>query len=132
MRLAALLTCIALVLAMVPAYVFAQDGPDVYISGSTAGAVSNPKKPADKKWLTGNVLTGLERGVYDYISGEIQKIARGQRSSTEIQIPVSQLNIQLTYTAQDLGVDYIWSGDWNPAAVEAIDSMLSCNIDLLL
>ncbi|MCR4776757.1 MAG: hypothetical protein K5869_10325 [Saccharofermentans sp.] len=53
---------------------------------------------------------GLE--IYTYLRGEIEKIAAGEESSTELSLP------DITYSAEDLGVENIYNAGFNTAAAQ--------------
>ena len=81
---------------------------------------------------TGDQLTGQDRVIYDALKAAALEIADGQRDSTIVEIPLSELGIDAgkQYTAEDLGLDYIYrrvngTGEWNPAIEDAVNSMLS-------
>ena len=81
---------------------------------------------------TGDQLTGQDRVIYDALKAAALEIADGQRDSAIVEIPLSELGIDAgkQYTAEDLGLDYIYrrvngTGEWNPAVGDAVNSMLS-------
>ena len=81
---------------------------------------------------TGDQLTGQDRVIYDALKAAALEIADGQRDSAIVEIPLSELGIDAgkQYTAEDLGLDYIYrrvngTGEWNPAIGDAVNSMLS-------
>ena len=81
---------------------------------------------------TGDQLTGQDRVIYDALKAAALEIADGQRDSAIVEIPLSELGIDAgkQYTAEDLGLDYIYrrvngTGEWNPAIEDAVNSMLS-------
>ncbi len=81
---------------------------------------------------TGDQLTGQDRVIYDALKAAALEIADGQRDSAIVEIPLSELGIDAgkQYTAEDLGLDYIYrrvngTGEWNPAVGDAVISMLS-------
>ena len=55
----------------------------------------------------GSLLKGKEEKLYRYLVTEIQKVASGERTSTEFIIPCTQLSYQSSYTAKDLGITAI-------------------------
>ena len=69
----------------------------------------------------GSKLTGMDKNVYDYLKTEIQAIAAGQRTSTEIEIPFSILRVKDgPWSASELGVSYIYSnGQYSQEALNA-------------
>ena len=75
---------------------------------------------------TGDQLTGQDRVIYDALKAAALEIADGQRDSAIVEIPLSELGIDAgkQYTAEDLGLDYIYrrvngTGEWNPAVGDA-------------
>ena len=55
----------------------------------------------------GSLLKGKEAEVYEYLAEEIKKVASGQRTSTEFEIPYTVYLDQTSYDAEELGVDNI-------------------------
>lgn len=60
-------------------------------------------------------LTGINKTLYQKLKAAIEKVANGEQSSTIFEILVSDLGIQTTWTAEELGItiqsanDEIWS-----------------------
>ena len=95
-------------------------------SGAQAGTSTRGQKN------TGDRLTGQDKVIYDALKAAALEIAGGQRESGLVEIPLADLGIDANkeYTAEDLGLDYIYrqvdgTGDWNPAIGDAVNSMLS-------
>lgn len=55
----------------------------------------------------GSLLKGKEAKVYEYLAKEIKKVASGERTSTEFEIPYTVYLDQTSYDAEELGVDNI-------------------------
>ncbi len=78
-------------------------------------------------------LSGIEGKVYRILSGMIQEVAAGERSSTEFEISADELGIQLFYTAAELGVDsIIEGGSIADDAVEALSQKGNVDIKKLI
>lgn len=67
-------------------------------------------------------LTGINKTLYQKLKAAIEKVANGQQSSTIFEIPVSDLGIQTTWTAEELEITIQSTNEeiWN-----AIKSKLS-------
>ncbi len=66
-------------------------------------------------------LSDLEKEIYDILKEGISEIADGQRESTEFSIPVSELQEQTSFTAEELGVSAIVkNGSFTEEALEAV------------
>lgn len=63
-------------------------------------------------------LKGVDLEAYQILKENIQKIAAGEQESTEISIPLTDLSIKTTWTAQELGVESI-TGDNLEEAINA-------------
>lgn len=97
-----------------------------------SGARSGTSNRGQKN--TGEQLTGQDRVIYDALKAAALEIADGQRDSGLVEIPLADLGIDATkeYTAEDLGLDYIYrrvdgAAEWNPDIADALDSMLTYN-----
>ena len=55
--------------------------------------------------LIGNLLTGVDRVIYDGLKQEIVSVAAGERTSTAFIFPVETLYSVHSFTAEDLGVE---------------------------
>lgn len=85
--------------------------------------------------LAGDKLTGKDAIAYNYLKSEIQKIAAGERTSTEIEIPLEKfgLSTETYYTASDLGVDYIYdSNGYSNDALAAARSLILFDYDKVI
>jgi len=70
-----------------------------------AGSDQQDAKRSGPRKAAGARLTGNNKIIYDGLKAEIQKIAAGKRSSTEIQVPIEGLNKSNTLRyASDLGL----------------------------
>ncbi|MBR6443928.1 MAG: hypothetical protein IKS63_00680, partial [Firmicutes bacterium] len=74
-------------------------------------------------------LSEVEKGVYDSLKAGAKNIADGYGDSAEIQVPLTAFGIQSSneYTAEDLGLEYIYDFDnsaANPGLQNAIKSKL--------
>ena len=49
-------------------------------------------------------LTGINKTLYQKLKASFEKVANGEESSTIFEIPVSDLEIQTTWTAEELGI----------------------------
>ena len=63
------------------------------------------------KPLAGNGLSGAARKIYDTLAEGVQEIAAGKRSSTEFSFPFGDLYDKLSFTAEELGVEALISGN---------------------
>lgn len=86
-----------------------------------------------KKSKRGDRLDGNCAIAYNFLFGEIETIARGEESSTVIEIPITEFlgeDAYKQYTAKDLGVDCIVKDDkLSDEAVEAMYEKLGFNRD---
>ena len=86
--------------------------------GGTRGAVS-----------VGDRLTGKEAIVYQAIREGVAEMLAGERAATVFQIPVEEMFPQLTYTAQDLGLDSLVSnGTLSEEARSAVRRLMSVDL----
>ena len=79
-------------------------------------------------------FTGVEKSIYDILNAEIAKIAAGQRSSTQIEVPLSVFNLKSSYTAADLGVSTIFdsNGQFTDEAINAIYGLIDKDYDAMV
>ena len=136
-RLGALSLCIVLIMALVPAAAFAQDGPVHFIGGTIPDQSSQPKDAAGKALLTGGALTGFTKKLYDKIAAVIPDIAAGARASTVISCTLGDLGLQESYDAEALGVSKIieFSGDqafFTDEVYAALNELFGCDLDTLI
>ena len=77
----------------------------------------------------GSLLKGKEEKLYRYLVTEIQKVASGERTSTEFIIPCTQLSYQSSYTAKDLGITAITNnGSITEEARNAVRNLIDVSI----
>ncbi len=62
-----------------------------------------------RKISMGSKLTGIEKIIYDNISGKLPQIAEGTISSTVFEIPLEEIGIKTAWTAEELGVAAIFA-----------------------
>ncbi len=74
-----------------------------YINRVLAGQSGRKRRLAPKTGVAGAKLTGTDRKMYDLLRTEIEKVANGQRSSTEFTASAGELGLQM-YTAAELGL----------------------------
>ena len=98
--------------------------------GAQSGAQAGTSTRGQKN--TGDRLTGQDKVIYDALKAAALEIAGGQRDSGLVEIPLADLGIDADkeYTAEDLGLDYIYrrvdgAAEWNPGIANAVNSMLS-------
>ncbi len=78
---------------------------DLFAAGSASGSVK------EKKYAY-SVLSGYDLNTYNYLAEQVPKIAAGELTSTIIEITSQIMGLEQTsWTAQDLGVDSIWTLD---------------------
>lgn len=67
---------------------------------------------------SGKNLPTVSKRIYDYVLPELRKIADGERSDTEVRLPINLFNnVKDSYSASDLGLDYLYDFNtetWNP------------------
>ena len=81
----------------------------------------------------GSLLKGKEEKLYRYLVTEIQKVASGERTSTDIQIPCNQLLDSLSYTAEDLQVEaIIQDGAFTQEARDSFSKKIYIDADTVL
>ena len=74
-----------------------------YVEQSFKGQLSSGRRKAKKS--ISSVLSGYDRNVYEYITGQLPLIAAGQRASTAFDITTEILGLEQTaWTAGELGV----------------------------
>ena len=67
-------------------------------------------------------LQGVDLAAYKILKEEIQKIAAGERSNSQIGISMESLGIETTWTASELGVDtLIEGGELSEKVIKAIE-----------
>lgn len=81
----------------------------------------------------GNDLTGIDRVLYDYLSGRITAVAAGDIASTSFEVPLSVLGVEGRYSAADLGVSTILNADntINSEASAALKAKVKCDLSWL-
>ena len=101
---------------------------------STAGA--SKRKKARRN--TGSRLTGVEGAIYAGIASQLPAIASGERASTVFEFSAEEIGMQITWTAQDLGVDAILeqtsSGGYvvTQEAKDAFAEKTKYNLDIII
>ena len=81
----------------------------------------------------GSLLKGKEEKLYRCLVTEIQKVASGERTSTDIQIPCNQLLDSLSYTAEDLQVEaIIQDGAFTQEARDSFSKKIYIDADTVL
>ena len=136
-RILVLLLSLALMLGMIPAAVFAQDGPSPE-GGLPGRKLFGNNEKSDKAYLTGGSLTGTDRKIYTALINAFSDISAGRRSSTVVSITAAELGLDRELTAQDLGVSTLTeSGNPTNETWNAIFDLLGANsmsiiIDCLL
>ena len=95
-----------------------------FITQVMTGRKLTPPKP--RGTVSGDQLTGREALLYEALKAKIQQAAAGQLDSTQFQIPLKDIYENVHYTAEQLGVDYIYDYDtssWNDAAFDAFNAL---------
>ena len=73
--------------------------------------------------LQGASLQGANRNMYQLLRADIQKIANGTMTSTQISYSMEDIYSQLTFTAEDLGVENLdFSEETKQAVKDRLDS----------
>ena len=91
---------------------------------------SGAKKRAKKS--AGSALTGMEQTIYSYLKPVLADIAAGNRDSARIEVPLSVLGMDGSFTAEDLGVDYLWSkGEFHPGVSDAVEALFDYDAHLI-
>ncbi|MBQ6590580.1 MAG: hypothetical protein IJH93_03430 [Lachnospiraceae bacterium] len=102
-------------------------------AAADAGAAGSSQTGTKKsKKATGASLTGQDRVIYDALLARAAEVAAGREASTVVEIPLTDLGIDpdKDYTAEDLGLDYIYrkvdgQGEWNPDVGTAVEAMFT-------
>ena len=86
---------------------------------------------------TGDRLEDQNKTIYNYIKSAAAEIAAGLRGSAVIEIPLEELGVDpdKLYTAEDLGLDYIYDGNtgtWNGGVSSAMMSMFDFDSSLIM
>ena len=83
--------------------------------------------------VSGGSLTGIDRKLYLALSTRLANIAAGNASSTEFSIPVSEIGLDQPWTAQELGVNSLISGNSiSPVASKAFQKKVFGGFDQVL
>jgi len=87
-----------------------------------ASETAETKSVQGTKKNRGSRLTGNDKVIYDELKKELKKVASGDRTSTVIDIPMSELaGGQWEFTADDLGVETVMEdNEINPDAMDAL------------
>ncbi len=82
---------------------------------------------------SGDLLTDVNRKLYDALKAEIVKIAEGSRGSTEISVSLEQAGMSGSWTAAQLGIDSIVEDhEISSAAIEKLKAKFPYDISLVL
>ena len=103
-----------------------------FITQVMTGRKLTPPKP--RGTVSRDQLTGREALVYDLLKEKIQQAAAGQLDSTQFQIPLKDIYEDGSYTAEELGVEYIYNydtGAWNDAAFDAFEELTAFDFELV-
>lgn len=94
-----------------------------------ASGTAETKSVQGTKKDRGSKLTGNDKVVYDKLKEALKEVASGDRTSTVIEIPMSELaGGQWEFTADDLGVEtVIEDNEINPDAIDALADEFSFN-----
>ena len=84
--------------------------------------------------IAGNKLTGLNKGIYTKLMGDIEEVAAGTRASTLFEVNLDDIGEYITkWTASDLGVDsLIEDNDISKEAFSAFTEKENLNLQLIL
>ena len=78
-------------------------------------------------------LTGVESKTYDILSDSFADIARGNTLSTKVYISVEDLGMDNIFTAEELGLEYIYKdGAQNPSLGNAVFNAMTCELRPLI
>ena len=91
---------------------------------------------ADSKRETaaGDGLKGVDKLIYDALREAVAEIAAGRRDTglVKIPIPAGTPGIKSRYTAEDLGLEYVYSGSLNPDLAEALEKAAPVHYDEIM
>lgn len=78
-------------------------------------------------------LTGVASKTYDILSDSFADIARGNTLSTKVYISVEDLGMDNIFTAEELGLEYIYKdGAQNPSLGNAVFNAMTCELRPLI
>ncbi|MBO4219876.1 MAG: hypothetical protein J5933_03010 [Clostridia bacterium] len=85
----------------------------------------------------GGRLKGQNKVIYDYVKSAAAEIASGNRASAVVEIPLEDLGVDpgKHYTAEDLGLDYIYNAEteeWNSGVGAAMMTMFDFDSNLIM
>lgn len=91
---------------------------------------------ADSKRETtaGAGLKGVDKLIYDALRDAVAEIAAGRRDTgiVKIPIPAGTSGFRNRYTAEDLGLEYVYSGSLNPDLAEALEKAAPVHYDEIM
>ena len=91
---------------------------------------------ADSKRETaaGDGLKGVDKLIYDALREAVAEIAAGRRDTgiVKIPIPAGTSGFRNRYTAEDLGLEYVYSGSLNPDLAEALEKAAPVHYDEIM
>lgn len=91
---------------------------------------------ADSKRETtaGDGLKGVDKLIYDALRDAVAEIAAGRRDTgiVKIPIPAGTSGFRNRYTAEDLGLEYVYSGSLNPDLAEALEKAAPVHYDEIM
>ena len=82
----------------------------------------------------GDKLKGVDKVIYDALREAVEQIAAGVRDTGVVVIPIStkEIGLRSKYTAEDLGLDYVYSGSLNPDLADALEKAAPVHYDEIM
>ncbi len=82
----------------------------------------------------GSRLSGHNLIIYNYVREAIAEIATSYQSRTTIEIPLDEfgVDVEKEYSAEDLGLEYLYNGGWNPAIGTALLNFIDFDSNLIM
>lgn len=104
-----------------------------YFKSGVETKLNKKRKLLRKSSAAGNRLNGHTKIAYDAVKPQIVEVANGNRTSTVFTVTLEQLGLDGVYfNASDFGAEYFYNAEgWNSAAVEALYSQISINMEEL-
>lgn len=89
---------------------------------------------AERGAKAGDSLKGIDRLIYDALREAVAEIAAGRRDTGIVKIPVpaGTPGIRNRYTAEDLGLEYVYSGSLNPELTAALEKAAPIHYDEIM
>ena len=88
----------------------------------------------EREAKAGDSLKGIDRLIYDALREAVAEIAAGRRDTGIVKIPVpaGTSGLRSRYTAEDLGLEYVYSGSLNPDLATALEKAAPVHYDEIM